>query len=470
MSSIAARHVPASADSETSIAKASAAVGDIAVTTTDLAAGVQEIRRSVVEQARGFEQLTASAVDVSRANAAAAEAATRTLDQALAAGEAVVESVGRLDQALVGIDGLVDDVEQLVAPIAELKSRMDAIASIVSQISAIAHQTNLLALNASIEAARAGAAGRGFAVVATEVKELAKASGTASNEISSAVTQLGGTIDRMCARGKQSKERAGQVRDSGGTIRDVMGTMQQQVHGIQSSAEEIVRSTHSVADDTRSVMRTIEESAESVSRTSEDISSASDQIDRLAERTEAVVQLLAIEPSNTLDHGMVTRVQAVAADVARVFEQGLAQGEISLGDLFDRDYKPVIGSNPAQGMTRAGAFTDAVLPPIQEPVIADERVVFCACVDVNGYLPTHNLKFGKPQGKDPDWNAANSRNRRIFDDRVGLAAGRNTKPYLLQIYRRDMGGGRFVLMKDVSAPITVRGRHWGGVRLAYRVD
>ena len=98
------------------------------------------------------------------------------------------------------------------------------------------------------------------------------------------------------------------------------------MHGIQSSAEEIVRSTHSVADDTRSVMRTIEESAESVSRTSEDISSASDQIDRLAERTEAVVQLLAIEPSNTLDHGMVTRVQAVAADVARVFEQGLAQG------------------------------------------------------------------------------------------------------------------------------------------------
>ena len=88
MSSIAARHVPASADSETSIAKASAAVGDIAVTTTDLAAGVQEIRRSVVEQARGFEQLTASAVDVSRANAAAAEAATRMLDQALAAGDA----------------------------------------------------------------------------------------------------------------------------------------------------------------------------------------------------------------------------------------------------------------------------------------------------------------------------------------------------------------------------------------------
>ncbi|MEO0372716.1 MAG: hypothetical protein AAF231_14750, partial [Pseudomonadota bacterium] len=63
----------------------------------------------------------------------------------------------------------------------------------------------------------------------------------------------------------------------------------------------------------------------------------------------------------------------------------------------------------------------------------------------------------------------NSRNRRIFDDRVGLKAGQNTKPFLLQVYRRDMGGGVFKIMKDLSAPITVHGRHWGGLRLAYEV-
>ena len=37
----------------------------------------------------------------------------------------------------------------------------------------------------------------------------------------------------------------------------------------------------------------------------------------------------------------------------------------------------------------------------------------------------------------------------------------------MQIYRRDMGGGKFVMMKDVSAPIMVKGQHWGGLRLAY---
>ena len=61
-----------------------------------------------------------------------------------------------------------------------------------------------------------------------------------------------------------------------------------------------------------------------------------------------------------------------------------------------------------------------------------------------------------------------ARNRRIFNDSTGLASGRNQRPFLLQTYRRDMGGGSFVVMKEVAAPITVNGRHWGGLRLAFK--
>ncbi len=122
-------------------------------------------------------------------------------------------------------------------------------------------------------------------------------------------------------------------------------------------------------------------------------------------------------------------------------------------------------------MTAFTELTDQLLPPIQEPVLAlSDRIGFCAAVDENGYLPTHNKKFAQPQRpEDSVWNTANCRNRRIFNDRVGLAAGRSTAPFLVQTYRRDMGGGNFVLMKDISAPITVGGRHWGGLRLAIRV-
>ncbi|MCA9556318.1 MAG: hypothetical protein KC933_40210, partial [Myxococcales bacterium] len=140
------------------------------------------------------------------------------------------------------------------------------------------------------------------------------------------------------------------------------------------------------------------------------------------------------------------------------------------GALFDRHLEPVAGTDPAQFMAKYTTLCDRRLRTFQDELAARlPGVVFCAAVDDRGYLPTHNSKYSKPQTHDPVFNAANCRNRRIFDDRVGLAAGRNTAGPLVQTYRRDMGGGTFVLMKDVSVPIFVDGRHWGGFRLGYRL-
>ena len=97
-----------------------------------------------------------------------------------------------------------------------------------------------------------------------------------------------------------------------------------------------------------------------------------------------------------------------------------------------------------------------------------DKVVFCIAVDRNGYVATHNRKYNHPQRGDVVWDTANSRWRRIFNDRTGLASARNQRPFLLQTYRRDMGGGNFVVMKEAAAPLVVMGRHWGPPRLAYR--
>lgn len=111
---------------------------------------------------------------------------------------------------------------------------------------------------------------------------------------------------------------------------------------------------------------------------------------------------------------------------------------------------------------------DRILTLLQDPVLdMDSKIVCCAAVETNRYLPTRNQKFSEPPGNDPLWNMTHCRNRSLFDDRVGLKAGRNTDPFLLQVYRCDMGGGAFTMMKDLSAPIFVQGKHWGGLRLAY---
>ena len=171
-----------------------------------------------------------------------------------------------------------------------------------------------------------------------------------------------------------------------------------------------------------------------------------------------------------VDQSFIKLAKASARAVERVFEGALAKGEISMDDLFDREYKPIPGTNPQQFTTRFLDMADRVLPPIQENILTvDPKVVFGLAINQDGYVSAHQVSYSKPQGADPVWNAANCRNRRIFNNRAELAGVTHTQDHLLQTYIRDMGGGNVMLLKDASVPITVRGRHWGGLRLGYKL-
>jgi len=166
----------------------------------------------------------------------------------------------------------------------------------------------------------------------------------------------------------------------------------------------------------------------------------------------------------------IQTVQKVAAEVASAFETAVRDGRITETDLFDTHYDPIADTDPQQFMARHTSLTDQVVHAFTEPALeSDPRAVICCVADRNGYIATHNKKYSQPQRpSEKVWNTANARNRRIFDDRAGLVAARNTQPYVVQTYPRDMGGGVFILLKEFDAPITVRGRHWGAVRFAIK--
>lgn len=167
----------------------------------------------------------------------------------------------------------------------------------------------------------------------------------------------------------------------------------------------------------------------------------------------------------------VELAQSGASRITEALGRLVADGKLTMSDLFDTDYQPIPGTNPLQVSTRFVDRFEEVLPPIQEDILGHaQSMAFCAAVDRNGYLPVHNKIYSKPQRPDdPEWNAANSRNKRMFDDRAGLCAARNTRPVLIQTYARDMGNGNIVWMKEVDAPIFIDGRHWGGFRTAYKL-
>jgi methyl-accepting chemotaxis protein len=179
-------------------------------------------------------------------------------------------------------------------------------------------------------------------------------------------------------------------------------------------------------------------------------------------------KLWSIQDDNT---EAVTRAMEAGAALTKIFENGVASGAISIEDMFDTDYVEIAGSNPVQHRTKILDWADRALPPFQEAFLArDPRMAFCVMIDRNGYLPVHNKIYSHPQRPgDVTWNTANSRNRRIFNDTAGLAAGRNLRAYLIQSYARDMGNGKTVMMREIDVPIRVKGRHWGGFRTAYRL-
>jgi methyl-accepting chemotaxis protein len=179
-------------------------------------------------------------------------------------------------------------------------------------------------------------------------------------------------------------------------------------------------------------------------------------------------KLWSIRDENT---EFVTRAIEAGAALTRIFEDAVASGAISIEDMFDTDYVEIPGSDPLQHRTRVLDWADRALPPFQETFLArDPRLAFAAMIDRNGYLPVHNKIYSHPQRPgDVVWNTANSRNRRIFNDPAGLAAGRNLRSYLIQSYARDMGNGKTIMMREIDVPIRVHGRHWGGFRTAYKL-
>ena len=444
--------------------------GALAIEVVDVAGNVDTISETVSRQAEEFQGLLRNAGEVSQSNARIGEAVTQTRKVAETAAKDVAASRQAVDEAVGEIHALVEAVGSIRGQIGGLQEALSKVAEVASGIDAIAKQTNLLALNATIEAARAGEAGKGFAVVAGEVKALANETSQATAEIHGTLKTLEEQAAKLIAQGTSSTERAEAVRAGAQTIGDVIETVGRAMTGMQKEAGDISDAAAVIESRCGGFLTTLQGMSEGVSHSSGTLQEARNRINNLIDTTESLVGMTAGSGARTEDTPFIQAARDGAARIGTAFEQALAEGRTTEAALFGTSYTPIPGTDPAQLMAPFTDLTDELLPAIQEPVLdLDAKVVFAAAVDLRGYLPTHNRKFSQPQGSDPLWNAANCRNRRIFDDRVGLKAGRSTAPFLLQAYRRDMGGGKFAVMKDVSAPIFIGGRHWGGFRIGYKI-
>ena len=160
------------------------------------------------------------------------------------------------------------------------------IGKVIKVITSIAQQTNLLALNATIEAARAGEAGKGFAVVANEVKELAKETARATEEISLKIEAIQNDT-------KAAVKAIGEVSSIINEVNDISSTIASAVEEQTATTNEIGRNVSDAAVGTTEIARNIGKvaaSSESTTAGARDTEIAAKALTKMANELQSLVQ------------------------------------------------------------------------------------------------------------------------------------------------------------------------------------
>lgn len=225
-------------------------VGDIAANSQSLASAARQLNAVSQSMSNNAEETAAQAGAVSTAS----EQVSRNVDTVATSAEELSASIREIAQNATQAARVATDAVQVAEAtnqtVTKLGQSSEEIGKVVKVITSIAQQTNLLALNATIEAARAGEAGKGFAVVANEVKELAKETARATEDISQKIE----TIQADTRGAVEAISRIGAIIDQ---INDIQSTIATAVEEQTATTSAIGRSVHEAAKGTGDIAQNI---------------------------------------------------------------------------------------------------------------------------------------------------------------------------------------------------------------------
>jgi methyl-accepting chemotaxis protein len=240
------------------------ASGMLTETANQQAAGAEETNVQAHTVAAAGEQLAAN----SKVMSSSANEITQSATSVSTALEEMSSSISEVARNCAQESEIARKADQQARQTRDLMVKLDEsarqIGKIVELINQIAEQTNLLALNATIEAASAGEAGRGFAVVANEVKELARQSAAATDDIRRQVS----LIQENTANSMEAIDDVASVIEQ---VSQIASSIAAAVEEQSATTSEIVRSLHGVTSSTKTLSENVQSASSGASEVSRNI-------------------------------------------------------------------------------------------------------------------------------------------------------------------------------------------------------
>ncbi|MBK7974461.1 MAG: methyl-accepting chemotaxis protein [Deltaproteobacteria bacterium] len=253
--------------------------------TQALSAAAEELSSVATQLGANAEETSAQAGVVSAAATQVSSNVTTVATGTEEMGASIREIAREASQAAKVAHEAAEVASQASDTVVKLNHSSQEIGEILKVITEIAEQTNLLALNATIEAARAGDAGKGFAVVANEVKELAKGTARATEDVGHKIEQI-----RMDTQG--AVDSIGQITGVVKRITDINGTIASAVEEQAATTAEIGRNVAEAAKgsgDIASNITGVASAAQSTSSGAQHTQQASGELARMAAELNGVV-------------------------------------------------------------------------------------------------------------------------------------------------------------------------------------
>ncbi len=403
------------------------------------------------------------------------------VEQSRRSSDIVDEANQIYESGMEKMEGAMTDAESLRASnrattesVKEIADFVRQTREVLSMIADIAEQTHVLSLNAAIEAARAGEAGKGFGVVAQEIRTLSQRTGDAAGETTNKLQALHQKMTSSSELASRSESHVTQLTGALADLRETFGGFSERIAESRKATGEMRDIAQGELNEVADIEARINDLEATIESFAGDFATLTENSETLTHRSEAIARTISAFRADSYQHAAQAELTAAVSQVARVFEAHLDAGDFTEADLFEPSYRVIENTEPQQYHTLYDTIVEDELRDVldglrhrlkEKGTEYGRTFLACAVTDRKGYAPTHLPELCEAQTGDPDHDLRFSKDKRFYADPVSRKAAQHQEPMLLQAYLRDDGTQNI----DISVPVWIRGRQWGGLRMGYAV-